>query len=415
MNGMFSNCTSLEEIDLSGFNTSSATDIQRMFSGCRALKSVDLSSFDTSKVTHMGYLFFGCSALESADLSSFDTSNVLYMPYMFFGCSNLDHLDLRNFNTSKADQLASMFQNCTSLKDLDVTSFGTSKSYINQKDILENCPAYNVTCESVQLLLDKGLIGMRVAFTTNTDLKTVVINGPAGEKKIDVSELEKNADGQYTAEYYINATQSHEPIAFSFYNSSGRQINLIDSKREIISYSIYKHSVSDLVGDYLRLYNNDSTTYAKLIELLDKLTNYCNSAENYFSGTSYTVTDMSDEDKNVMIAEHSTTLGDDVKISLVLNSATALRIYTESKNVLIDGKKAAPKMKNGDQYYELSNIAAQRLLDRHTVSIDGREYSLTPMSYVYRIIKNDPARKDALEQAAASAYLYAKAAADYVK
>lgn len=334
---------------------------------------------------------------------------------MFFGCSNLDHLDLRNFNTSKADQLASMFQNCTSLKDLDVTSFGTSKSYINQKDILENCPAYNVTCESVQLLLDKGLIGMRVAFTTNTDLKTVVINGPAGEKKIDVSELEKNADGQYTAEYYINATQSHEPIAFSFYNGSGRQINLIDSKREIISYSTYKHSVSDLVGDYLRLYNNDSTTYAKLIELLDKLTNYCNSAENYFSGTSYTVTDMSDEDKNVMIAEHSTTLGDDVKISLVLNSATALRIYTESKNVLIDGKKAAPKMKNGDQYYELSNIAAQRLLDRHTVSIDGREYSLTPMSYVYRIIKNDPARKDALEQAAASAYLYAKAAADYVK
>jgi hypothetical protein len=285
---------------------------------------------------------------------------------------------------------------------------------MNQKDVLENCPAYNVTCESVQLLLDKGLIGMRVAFTTNTDLKTVVINGPAGEKRIDVSELEKNADGQYTAEYFINATQSHDPIAYSFYNGSGRQINLINSQREIISYSTYKHSVSDLVGDYLRIYNNNSA-YAKLVELLDKLTNYCNSAENYFSGTTYTVTDMSDEDRSVIIADHSTALGDDVKISLVLNSATALRIYTDSNNVLIDGKKAAPKMKNGNQYYELSNIAAQHLMDKHTVTIDGREYSLTPMSYVYRIIKNDPSRRDALEQAAASAYLYAKAAADYVK
>ena len=86
---MFLNCRSLESLDLSGLDTSSATDMSYMFSGCSSLKSLDLSGFDTSSVVGMRGMFDGCSSLESLDLSGFDTSSVLYIRDMFDGCSGL--------------------------------------------------------------------------------------------------------------------------------------------------------------------------------------------------------------------------------------------------------------------------------------------------------------------------------------
>jgi surface protein len=61
--------------------------MMRMFSGCSSLSSLDLSGFDTYSVTDMGSMFFGCSSLVSLDLSGFDTSSVTDMMRMFDGCS----------------------------------------------------------------------------------------------------------------------------------------------------------------------------------------------------------------------------------------------------------------------------------------------------------------------------------------
>ena len=58
---MFSRCSSLTSIDLSGFDTSNTTNMQDMFNGCSSLTSIDLSGFDTSKVRYIGGMFVGCS------------------------------------------------------------------------------------------------------------------------------------------------------------------------------------------------------------------------------------------------------------------------------------------------------------------------------------------------------------------
>ncbi len=50
MQDMFSGCSSLKELNLSSFDTTSVVDIQNMFSGCESLESLDLSSFDTRRV-----------------------------------------------------------------------------------------------------------------------------------------------------------------------------------------------------------------------------------------------------------------------------------------------------------------------------------------------------------------------------
>ena len=123
---MFSGCSSLTSLDLSGFDTSNVTKMEAMFSDCSSLISLDLSSFDTSNVTDMDSMFKGCSGLASLDLSSFDTFNVTRMFGMFEGCHSLASLDLSGFDTSGVTLMTFMFQDCSSLTSLDLSSFDTS-------------------------------------------------------------------------------------------------------------------------------------------------------------------------------------------------------------------------------------------------------------------------------------------------
>ena len=123
---MFNDCESLTSLDLSSFNTSLVTNMNRMFFGCGSLTSLDLSSFNTSACTDMGYMFYNCESLTSLDLSSFNTSLVTNMSSMFFGCASLTSLDLSSFNTSLVTNMNRMFFGCGSLTSLDLSSFNTS-------------------------------------------------------------------------------------------------------------------------------------------------------------------------------------------------------------------------------------------------------------------------------------------------
>ena len=60
MNGMFSECSSLIELNLNNFNTNNVTNMNRMFSGCSSLKELNLNNFNTNNVTDMGGMFYRC-------------------------------------------------------------------------------------------------------------------------------------------------------------------------------------------------------------------------------------------------------------------------------------------------------------------------------------------------------------------
>ncbi len=123
---MFSWLSSLIELDLNLFNTSSTTNMEGMFKGVKSLSNLDLSNFKTEKVTNMVSMFEGCESLEELDLSRFDTSKVESMEKMFYNCKSLKNLDLSNFNTENVTNIASMFEGCESLEELDLSSFDTS-------------------------------------------------------------------------------------------------------------------------------------------------------------------------------------------------------------------------------------------------------------------------------------------------
>ncbi|MCD8383177.1 MAG: BspA family leucine-rich repeat surface protein, partial [Clostridiales bacterium] len=126
MDYMFSGCSSLTEIDVSGWNTSRVMDMCCMFSFCTSLTELDVSGWDTSNVTDMTAMFEACSALVSLDVSDWDTSNVKYMGTMFSLCSALELLDMSGWDTSNVIDMYMMFGNCSALTSLDVSGRNTS-------------------------------------------------------------------------------------------------------------------------------------------------------------------------------------------------------------------------------------------------------------------------------------------------
>ena len=128
-NYMFSDCSSLKNINLSNFNTQNVTIMSSMFSYCSSLENINLSNFNTQNVTNMGRMFWGCSSLKNINLSNFNTQNVTNMGGMFWGCSSLENINLSNFNTQNVTNISAMFSFCSSLRKENVIT--------NDKRILE--------------------------------------------------------------------------------------------------------------------------------------------------------------------------------------------------------------------------------------------------------------------------------------
>lgn len=129
---MFNGCSSLQEIDMSYFDTSNVTSMVAMFDRCENLETLTLSNdFKTSNVTSMLMMFLDCKKLTTLHLSNFDTSNVTNMEMMFSGCISLTKIITgTGFDTSNVTSSNYMFSSCTSL----VGEAGTNYDYSNPSD-----------------------------------------------------------------------------------------------------------------------------------------------------------------------------------------------------------------------------------------------------------------------------------------
>lgn len=126
MGHMFDSCESLQSLNVSGFSTSNVTDMSWMFKDCKSLKSLDVSHFNTSKVydheLEGGYrsglegMFSNCTNITTLDLSGFTLQNEVKTNSMFFGCSNLKTIYMKKtWNLTKITSSDQMFEECRSL------------------------------------------------------------------------------------------------------------------------------------------------------------------------------------------------------------------------------------------------------------------------------------------------------------
>ena len=149
MGAMFRNCSSLTDLDVSGFDTRNVTNMNAMFNKCSALTTLDVSGFDTKNVTILGSMFADCSGLTTLDVSNFDTRNAKSMGGMFAYCSGITTLDLSSFDTQNVESMRMLFYNCSKLATIYVsdkfvtTNVTEGKSMFNMCKALEGAVSYN--------------------------------------------------------------------------------------------------------------------------------------------------------------------------------------------------------------------------------------------------------------------------------
>jgi surface protein len=107
------------------------TSAQYMFYYLTKLEEVDLEGIETSSATTFYYMFYGDSSLKNLDLSTFDTSSVTNMNYMFQNCSSLQDLNLDNWSFIKSyNSMSSMFYNANNLKTLSAKNWIIPESFL---------------------------------------------------------------------------------------------------------------------------------------------------------------------------------------------------------------------------------------------------------------------------------------------
>ncbi len=140
MADMFYDCKSLENLDVSSFNTNLVTDMQYMFYECKAIEHLDLSKFSYASANDMDCLFANCSALKTINLGASNTPNLTTMQRMFQNDTVLKSIDLSHFDISKIKSFAYMFSKCNNIETItlpntvsnDVTTFQQAFRYCNK-------------------------------------------------------------------------------------------------------------------------------------------------------------------------------------------------------------------------------------------------------------------------------------------
>jgi surface protein len=130
MKQMFQNDSELTALNLSNWDTSSATDMSFMFNMCNSARTFgDLSNWNTSNVTDMSGMFSDADSLQTVgNLDNWNTSNVTNMADMFNFTDNLQSIgNLSNWDTSKVTDMMGMFDGTKSLQTVgDLSKWDTS-------------------------------------------------------------------------------------------------------------------------------------------------------------------------------------------------------------------------------------------------------------------------------------------------
>ena len=169
MSNIFGYCLALENIDLSGWDITSATNISNMnqiFLNCNSLINLNISGWDFSNFTTMpGNFLNGVSELQTINITNcnfstftsfasflsgksklteiigintINTSSATSMYRMFYSCYSLSSLDVSNFNTSNVTNMSAMFSSCRNITALDLSSWDVS-NVTDAGDIFYGC------------------------------------------------------------------------------------------------------------------------------------------------------------------------------------------------------------------------------------------------------------------------------------
>ncbi len=425
MHGMFWQ-NKADTLDLSSFDTSNVTDMSGMFAYCGNLGSLNLSSFDTSNVTDMEEMFYKCD-LYSLDLSSFDTSKVTNMDSMFAWCWRLKTIYVSDlWSTDAVTSAYRMFFNCDSL----VGEFGTKNesgmwrenAYYAHIDSGEFNPGFFTDINAIRFDANssnyvKGVglglssrIGITFYVNLNDQANKVVLAGYPGE--VTVTDLTPIESGDYKGcvklVYPVNATEARRRINLCVYDKDGKRMPLYNSDHHRVIDNTVRFSVQEYLAKASTYYPDNE----KALALADALKNYCNAASNYFCGKHYTVNGIGDITADSFSTFKAPLNG--LKIALVLNSQTELRVYgigTTENYTARNGQLPDLIYDAEGGYHKITGITPKKLANGEEYLINGKYVVVSPLTYGYYVMNNSDDK--ALKTVVRALFVYAKTALAY--
>lgn len=151
---MFSYCSNLEEIDLSGWSTlpqdNNRYSFSGMFSDCKNLRNVKLPNI---KADNINTIFANCPKLEEVDLTPLidDKSVIVEASNGFKGCSALKKIKVKEwtFISTAITEISRPFEGCTSLTTIEGNIYWNNYSGFEYNVYAYDCPFDNPTAEMI--------------------------------------------------------------------------------------------------------------------------------------------------------------------------------------------------------------------------------------------------------------------------
>ena len=434
MNDLFSQCSKLQDLDLSSFDTSCVTDMSGMFSSDFALETLDVSSFDTSAVTNMESMFHSCRKIKQLDLSSFDTSKVTNMNFMFNNCSALNTIAASDrWSTNSIDTAESygMFSDCTALVGGMGTKYNESNIGVGYARIDGgvSAPGYLTSVNNSYVagtsLTLTGDIGVNVYIKPSAALISngyAVITGPNGlDEKHYFKDLTPDNNGyRLTASAY--STQMSENVTVKLYSADDVLQPLYDETKTVCSDNEYVTSVERYIN---AAKTSSDTTLANIAKALN---DYGACAQKYFGAPQTMTADKNNYsgingDPNDRIDAIGLSEIEYIGKSLILRDRTSIRIYFKPVGDMPkitlgsgDDAKTLTPVKKGDAYYvEIPGVSAADLDKQFTVNFGKDIVNASARSYMSSVIIDfiDNAAKADLVELCQSLYKYSMAAEEY--
>ena len=116
-----------------------------MFYHCDSLHYMDLSNFDTSKVTNVDKMFYFCYFLKALDLSHFNSQNIVSSIEMF---DNIDDFKYINLYYAKDDN---NIISKSYLNEIDNLTVCQREKIITNENINNSCCKYNIETDICEL------------------------------------------------------------------------------------------------------------------------------------------------------------------------------------------------------------------------------------------------------------------------
>ena len=187
VSGLFSNCTSLEEYELS--STCAATSYASMFQSCRAIKEFPYI-YDYTNATSVGYMFYQCENLQFNSVLNFNMPICTDVENMFGGCKKITSIG--DIYAPNATNTQSFISGCSLLDDVGDITF-TSAIYMSNTFI--DCP--NLSDNS----LNKILYALSSSKAYNKNLKWVGLSQTQATKCTTLSNWSACQSAGWTTGY----------------------------------------------------------------------------------------------------------------------------------------------------------------------------------------------------------------------